>query len=91
MVFQPFISQAAYIPSGDKVHLDFDAEHATSFKVLRQGPGQTALTVIASKVEATSYDDEDVETGSYTYQVIGHNSGGDGPPSATVTVTVAVT
>jgi hypothetical protein len=43
---------------------------------------------VSLKLEATAYDDEDVDAGVYTYQVIGHNSGGDGPPSASVNVTV---
>ena len=81
---------AATSPANGAAHLEFHAAHATSFKVLHQGPNKTEFTEIADVLLPGGYDATGLTAGAHAYKVVGVNSRGPGPESAVVNVTVAV-
>lgn len=85
---QPVIS-ASTSPGGGKVHLEFDADHATSFDVLQKAPGASVFTKVVDDGLPKTYDATGLAAGAYQYQIVGRNSLGDGPASAPVTINVA--
>jgi hypothetical protein len=70
--------------------LVFDAEHATSFIVKRRLLGQAEFETVADDFTDEVFEEDGLAAGVYEYIVIGHNSRGDGPPSAVATVTIAI-
>lgn len=85
---QPVISVSTS-PGAGKVHLEFDAAHATSWDVLQKAPAAADFTKVVDDGLIKTYDATGLSAGAYQYQVIGRNSLGDSPPSDPVTVTVA--
>jgi hypothetical protein len=75
-------------PGAGKVHLEFDANHGTSFDVLQKGPGEADFSKVSDDQLIKTYDKTGLSAGVYQYQVIGQNSLGNGEPSAVVSVTV---
>jgi fibronectin type 3 domain-containing protein/regulation of enolase protein 1 (concanavalin A-like superfamily) len=66
---------------------------ATSYRVERQGPGETTFTEVASGVAGTSYRDGGVlPEGTYVYRVRAENAAGRSPygPTASATTPAAV-
>lgn len=86
---QAVISEAINTEPGVAL-LVFDAPHATSFIIKRRLQGQVEFETVAEDVTDEEFEDEGLEAGAYEYIVIGHNSRGDGPPSAVATVTIAL-
>ena len=84
---QPVISVSTS-PGAGKVHLEFEAGHATSFDVLEKAPGAAGFTPVAEDSLLKTYDATGLTPGAYQYQIIGRNSLGDSPPSDPVTVNV---
>ena len=76
-------------PAPGKAHLEYDAEHATSFDVLHKGPGDTDFSTVADDVIEKVYDASGLAPGNHEYKVIGQNTRGNGPESAVATVAVA--
>lgn len=75
-------------PAAGTVHLLFSAEHATSFKVFRKGPGDADFVEVADVLRPGEFTDTDLETGAYLYAVAGVNSQGTGAWSAPAEVEV---
>ena len=69
-------------PAAGTAHLLFSAEHATSFKVFRKGPGDADFVEVADVLRPGEYTDTDLATGAYLYAVAGVNSQGMGAMSA---------
>jgi fibronectin type 3 domain-containing protein len=76
--------------SGTTVSVGWTAvSGATSYVVLREGPGQNTFTAIASGLTSTSYTDSAVTSGAtYQYEVQAQNSSGLSPKSAAASVPV---
>ena len=79
--------------SGTQVSLSWTASAgATSYIVLREDPGQSSFTQIASNLTTTTFADMNVTGGlTYQYQVEAKNNNGVSSPSATAQATVAQT
>ena len=75
-------------PAVGLVHLAFDADHATSFDVLKKGPGDLEFVIVANDLIETTYDASALPPGVYQFKVIGKNSQGSGPESDVASVTV---
>lgn len=75
-------------PAAGTVHLLFGAEHATSFKVYRKGPGEPEFVEVADVLRPGEYTDTDLATGAYLYAVAGVNSQGAGARSVPAEVPV---
>lgn len=72
--------------------LQFESEHATSAKVLHKGPGDTALTEVATVLMpggTGEYQVTGLVGGIHEYQVVPINSRGEGPASAVQSFEVA--
>ena len=80
--------------SGTQVDLRWSASAgATSYRVERQGPGESGFTEIAADIAGTSYRDNGARAQSaYSYRVRAQNAGGRSPfsPTASVTTPAAV-
>ncbi|HTW19116.1 MAG TPA: LamG-like jellyroll fold domain-containing protein [Mycobacteriales bacterium] len=61
---------------------------ASSYKVLRSVSGANNFAYVATGVTGTSFDDSGLTPGgSYDYEVVASNAGGDSPPSGLTTIT----
>jgi len=76
-------------PGPGQAHLEYDAEHATSFDVLHKGPADTAFATVADDVIEKLYNTSGLAAGTHEYKVIGQNSRGNGPESAVASIAVA--
>jgi fibronectin type 3 domain-containing protein len=76
--------------SGTQVSLTWTASAgATSYNVLREDPGQSSFTTIATGVTATTFADMNVTGGlTYQYEVQAKNANGTSPSSAEMQATV---
>ncbi|MDB5290390.1 MAG: hypothetical protein JWL69_1631, partial [Phycisphaerales bacterium] len=62
---------------------------ATSYSVLRLGPGDAAFTQVATSIAGTSFTDTNVlGNATYQYEVISENAGGSSPASTSVSAVV---
>jgi len=82
------VISVATSPAAGAVHLEYDAEHATSWDVLHKGPGDPAFTNVATDALVKVYDATGLPAGAHDYKVVGRNSKDDGPASAVSTVAV---
>jgi hypothetical protein len=82
------IDQATALESG-QVRLEFHAERATLYRILRRPPDGGAWMVALDGLRARSATVEGLAAGEHQFQVVGRNSRGEGQPSAPVSVTVA--
>ncbi len=82
------ITHAVFVAAGSKAYMDFDADHATKFAVWRKAPGESTFTVRVDGLEEGTFDDAGLTPGTYQYQVVGSNSGGNGEASDSVSVVV---
>jgi hypothetical protein len=71
------------------MHLKFSAEHATTFKVIHKGPGETEFSEVADVLLPGEYVKAGLPGGMHEYKVVGVNSRGEGPASQPVTIQVA--
>ena len=85
---QAAVFTLAESPAAGAVHLEFTAEHATSFQVWHKGPG-AAQFVLAEPVVTGSYLKAGLPAGGHEYQIVGVNSRGEGPASEVAHITVA--
>ncbi len=89
---QPTPGQAvitvATSPTAGTVHLEFAANHATSFDVFQKVPGDPDFILVAADIAETTYDATGLAAGSYEFKVVGKNSQGSGPESAASTIVV---
>lgn len=76
-------------PAVGEVHLEFNAEHATTFEVWHKGPGQPAFVHVDDVLLPGVYDATGLEPGAHEYEIVGANSRGTGPASAPSTINVA--
>ncbi len=76
-------------PDVGEVHLEFNAERATSFQVWHKGPGDAQFTLVAETLLPGEYDTAGLSAGTHEYQIVGMNSRGEGPVSVPSTVNVA--
>jgi hypothetical protein len=72
------------------VHLQFDAEHATSFQVWHKGPGEAQFTQVGDSIRPGDYETFGLPAGNHEYKVAGVNSRGEGPASEVASISVAV-
>jgi len=82
------VISVATSPAAGQIHLEYSADHATSYDVLQKAPGAPAFVVVADNVIVKAYDASGLAPGSYDYKVIGANAKGDGPESAVSNVAV---
>jgi hypothetical protein len=85
----PAVITLASSPAHGAVRLEFNAEHATSFKVIHKGPGQLQFTPVADVLAPGVYMASGLAGGFHMYKIAGVNSRGDGPESAEVSLAVA--
>jgi hypothetical protein len=83
------IITVATSPAAGEVHLEFNAEHATTFEVWHKGPGQPAFVHVDDVLLPGVYDVAGLEPGAHEYEIVGVNSRGTGPASAPSTINVA--
>jgi hypothetical protein len=76
-----------YDGDNDEFHIDAEAEHATHFRVLRKGPGETDFIERASNAESPIHDPVTLP-GVYEFKLQARNSTADGPVSAVQNGTV---
>lgn len=76
-------------PDAGEVHLEFTAEHATSFQVWHKGPSDPAFVLVAEALLPGKYDTAGLAAGAQEYQIVGVNSRGEGAASVPGTVNVA--
>ena len=67
--------------------MDAEAEHATHFRMLRKGPGESEFIERAANEESPIHDPVSLP-GVYEVKLQARNSAGDGPLSAGQDVTV---
>jgi hypothetical protein len=77
-------------PAPGAVHLAFEAARATSFTIKHKAPGTAEFVMLAEDVTERTFDAVGQPVGEHQYVVIGHNSRGDGAPSAVATLAVAL-
>ena len=75
-------------PAAGTAHLEFSANHATSYDVLHKGPADSVFTVVADDIIVTIYNATGLVVGAHEYKVIGRNSRGAGPESDVSVVNV---
>ena len=75
-------------PAAGEAHLEFSANHATSYDVLHKGPGEATFTLVADDIIQTIYNATGLVAGAHEYKVIGRNSRGTGPESDVGTIAV---
>lgn len=76
-------------PAAGAVHLEFTAEHATTFEVWHKAPGQPAFVHVDDVLLPGVYDVVGLEPGAHEYEIVGVNSRGTGPASLPSTINVA--
>ncbi len=76
-------------PAPGAAHLEFSANHATSYDVLHKGPADADFAVVADDIIQTIYNTTGLVAGAHEYKVVGRNSRGTGPESDVSVVTVA--
>lgn len=77
-------------PGGGVVHLEFDADHATSFDVFQKLQSAPDFTKVVDDGIARTYDASGLSAGkTYDFKVIGRNSLGEGPESAVKSIDAA--
>ncbi len=84
---QAVITVAESVEPGE-VHLEFTADHATSFQVWHKGPGEAVFVLVAETLLPGEYDTAGLAAGAHEYQIVGVNSRGEGPVSLPSTVEV---
>lgn len=72
-----------------EAHLQFAAEHATSFEVWRQGPGEDQFAKVGESLVPGDYVATGLAAGEYKFKIVGVNSRGEGEASTITTVQVA--
>ena len=72
------------------VHLQFDADSATSFQVWHKGPGEAQFAQAGDSLRPGDYVTFGLSAGPHEYKVVGVNSRGEGPASEVVSIRVAV-
>ena len=83
----PVTFSVMYDGDNDAFHIDAEAEHATHFRVLRKGPGESDFIERASNAESPISDAVTLP-GVYEYKLQARNSTDDGPVSAAQSGTV---
>ncbi len=83
----PVTFTVMYDADNDEFHIDAEAEHATHFRVLRKGPGESDFIERASNAESPIHDPVTLP-GVYEYKLQARNSTDDGPLSAAQNGTV---
>ena len=84
---EPVIT-VAQSPGPGAVHLEFEANHATSFQVWHKGPSDPAFEKVADVLLPGIYNAIELEAGAHEYEIVGENSRGAGPASAPTAVNV---
>ena len=84
---EPVITVATS-PAPGAVHLEFEANHATSFQVWHKGPGSGLFVKVDDVLLPGAYDTTGLVPGAHEYQIVGENSRGTGPTSLPSTVNV---
>ena len=85
---QQAVIGVANSPGAGQTHLEYSAAGATSYDVLERLAGEPDFALVAEDVIATSYNGSGLADGIYEYQVVGRNSRGAGPASATASIPV---
>ena len=76
-------------PSAGTVHLQLDADRATSFQLWHKGPTDPQFVLIEEVLLPGEYIKSGLPGGAHQYRVVGVNSRGEGPASAVVSLNVA--
>lgn len=84
---QPVIT-VAQSPGPGAVHLEFEANHATSFQIWHKGPSDPAFEKVEDVLLPGIYNATGLEAGAHEYEIVGENSRGEGPVSLPATVNV---
>jgi hypothetical protein len=73
---------------GGVIHLEFDAQHATSFDVFQKLTSDPDFAKVVDDGIARTYDATGLNVGKdYSFKVVGRNSLGEGPESDVATKT----
>jgi len=86
----PGQAQITYIDSLEKgsVTLEFNAPHATKYKLLHKAAGASTYVLLADDVTETFYEKTELAAGLHSFIVIGKNSRGEGAESAPASIQV---
>jgi hypothetical protein len=76
-------------PAAGTVHLQFHAEHATSFQIWHKGPGEGQFTQVDDVLLPGDYVKSGLPGGWHEYKGVGVNSRGEGPASEPASIQVA--
>jgi hypothetical protein len=88
----PPVGQAEIVnpmASGSDVHLDAHAENATRYTFLQQSPGSPGFVVVLADSRDGHLTLHNQVPGVHRFKAVGRNSGGEGPESAIVEITVS--
>lgn len=75
-------------PGAGQTHVEYAANHATSYDVFERLQGEPDFQLVAGDTIAKSYDGAGLAGGTYEYKVVGRNSRGAGPASDVATIEV---
>ena len=76
-------------PSPGTVHLQLDADHATSFQLWHKGPTDPQFVLFEEVLLPGEFIKSGLAPGVHEWKAVGVNSRGEGAPSAVVSVSVA--
>lgn len=79
----------AFSPEPGAVRLEFEAEHATSFKVLYKGPDDAEFQEVAEVLKPGVYMTSGLGPGTHQFQIVPVNSRGPGEPGEIMSIQVA--
>ena len=73
----------------NSIHFDCDAPHATKFTYLYKAPDSPVFVVVTALTKDRSLTMENLGPGVHRFKAFGRNSGGEGPESEVLEVTLA--
>lgn len=84
----PAVIDSLTSPAAGQAALTYSAPHGTSFTVLHEAPGGGGAVEVASDRIEKTFTMSGLGAGLHSFQVIAHNSQGDGDPSAPTPITL---
>lgn len=79
---------SASSPGPGVLRIQYESNHATSYRLLSKGPGATAYTIFQDHLTSDIYEGSGLAPGVHRFKAVGRNSRGLGPESEPVEVTI---